>query len=841
MLFRRHASLPIALLLSSALLVPLPVEGRQGQGQLRGGLSSLALGHRSIDASIESRSNAGAREIAVSIDVGAARGPLTRSRLRAAGLTTRGSWSTTIEGYIAPSRLIELARVSGVRSISPIRRPLEASFVGPAPALHGATPWQQLGFRGTGVKVGILDSGFDGFAGLMGLELPASVEARCYAQIGVSSATLADCVTPGVTHGTAVAESIIDMAPGASLYVSNAHSRADFAATISWMTAAGVRIINFSQGVVGEGMGDGTSPYSNSTYSLVDLAVVGGALFVASAGNAGLTSWMGPPTDADANGWVDFAPGVERDSLDLAAGDEIVAAIRWASVGSDYDLSVWQGDTKVAESADHQSETGDPSEVIDFTAPSTGTYRIALWHRAGPGAPTVRLMVLTAADTTLTYHTTAGSLPTPADSRNAGFLAVGAVDYRSPTIIEPYSSQGPTLDGRTKPDLVAVDCAPTTIEPEFCGTSESAPFVSGAAALLVEANPATTPAQLADYLRSHATSIGSPVPNNATGFGLLALGPLSVAVPAALAFLAPAASGAAGSSLLGQPVVGILDASGHLVTSGPGAALAITLSVVTNAGGGALACPTGLTAVAAGGVARFAGCAIGAPGSGYVLRADATGVAGAVGAPFAVAAAGSPPTLTLSVSAAAITIGGAVGLTAQGGLPGGANLAIDAEAGSGSIYTELGANTTDASGLAAWTAKPLVNSDYRVRTTAPGTGLVEVSAPSHVRVNAIATLASSLTSGRTIIRTTKITLTTTIRPIGTLVARGRARFDVMQRTSLGWTRRRTLYANADSAGRARVVMTLPSVGSWWIRSRAEPTGTNGASAWTSGVRYTVKR
>jgi hypothetical protein len=831
----------VALLVSIALAAPRTVAARPSHGQLRGGLSSLALGYGSIDASIESRVHAGAREIAVSVDVGAALDPLTQSRLRAAGLTTRGSWGATIEGFVSPSGLLELARVRGVRSISPIRRPLESSFVSPAPALHGATPWQQLGFRGAGVKVGILDIGFDGFAGLMGSELPAAVQARCYAQLGVASSTLDDCVTAGDTHATAVAESIIDMAPGVSLYVSNAHSRADLAATIRWMTSAGVRIINFSQAILAEGMGDGTSPYSNSIYSLVDLAIAGGALFVAATGNAGLTSWMGPATDADTDGWLDFAPGVNRDSLDLAAGDTIAVGIRWASSTSDYDLSLWQGDAQVAESADRQHETGDPRELIDFTAPSAGTYEIAVRHRAGPVAPALHLTVLTAADTALTYRTTAGSLTEPADSRNPGLLAVGAVNYRSPTSIEPYSSQGPTLDGRTKPDLVAADCAPTTIEPDFCGTSEAAPFVTGAAALIVESNPVATPAQLAAYLRSHATPLGSAVPNNASGYGLLALGPLPVPVPASLSFLAPAASAPAGAPLLGQPVVGILDASGQLVTKGPGAALPITLSVATNAGGGTLACPAGLTAVAVAGVARFGGCAVDTPGSGYVLRADAPGVTGSVGEPFAVAAGGSPPALTLSMSATAITYGDAVDLQAQALLPAGANLAVDAEWGTAGVYREPGASTTDATGLASWTAKPLISSDYRVRSTAPGTGLVEVSAPVHVRVDATSTTASSLASGRTITRTRKLTLTTTIRPIGPLVARGRGRFDVMQRTSAGWTRRRTLYANADSAGRARLTLTLPTAGSWWIRSRAEPTATNGASGWTSGFRYTVRR
>lgn len=837
---RRRASICFAVVIAGAVLLPLPVAAHPHAGQLRGGLAAIAAGKAAPEASIESRSHAGTPEIAVSIDVGEAPDARTRALLREAGLTVRGSWRTTIEGFIAPARLAELARLDGVRSITPIRRPLP-TFVGPAPAIHGATGWQQAGYGGAGVKIGILDVGFEGFAGLMGSELPATVEARCYAQLGIATSNLADCVTPGELHGTSVAESIIDMAPAASLYVSNAESPADMAATIGWMTAAGVRIINFSRAssILLEGMGDGTSAYPDSTYGLVDLAVSGGALFVASAGNQALSSWMGSANDANANGWVDFAPGDEADYLDLDAGQEVAAVLRWGSAASDYDLSIWQGDSKLAESADYQSATGDPAELVIFTAPAPGRYEISISRDSGPVAPTLRLMVYGAAE--LTYHTANGSLPTPADSRNPGVVTVGAVNYQSPTVVEPYSSRGPTADGRTKPDIVAVDCSATITSPMFCGTSQAAPFVTGAAALLVQSNPGATPAQLAQYLKSHATSIGSPVPNNDSGFGLLALGPSPTAAPASLAFLAPAASGVAGAPLLGQPAVGILDASGQLLTTGPGSSLPVTLSVATNPSGGTLTCAAALTAVAVGGVARFSACAIDLAGSGYTLRADAAGLAGAVGAPFAVAAAGSPATLTLTSSAGSVTYGSAINLTGQAALPGGALIAVEAVRIAGGLDVEARAGTTDAAGLASWTFKPIVTSDYRLRTIAPGTGLVDVSAPVRVRVNATAKLTSSIATGRTISRTTRITLTTTIRPIGTLVARGRARFDVFQRTSAGWTRRSTVYANADATGRGRVTIRLPSAGSWWIRSRAEPTATNGASTWATGVRYTVTR
>jgi hypothetical protein len=118
---------------------------------------------------------------------------------------------------------------------------------------------------------------------------------------------------------------------------------------------------------------------------------------------------------------------------------------------------------------------------------------------------------------------------------------------------------------------------------------------------------------------------------------------------------------------------------------------------------------------------------------------------------------------------------------------------------------------------------------------------VAVSAAVAVTVNATAALASSVRSGRTVTRTTRITLTHSGRPAGPDVARGRARFDLFQQVGTAWVRRRTILAWADPAtGRARITITLPSSGRWSIRSRAERTATNGPSPWTRGVRYWVR-
>jgi len=74
----------------------------------------------------------------------------------------------------------------------------------------GADKWQAAGYTGQGLKIGILDQGFDGYRDLLGRELPSRVSVKSFVPgIEVDQA--------GVSHGAAVAEVIHDVAPDAEL------------------------------------------------------------------------------------------------------------------------------------------------------------------------------------------------------------------------------------------------------------------------------------------------------------------------------------------------------------------------------------------------------------------------------------------------------------------------------------------------------------------------------------------------------------------------------------------------------------------------------------------------
>ena len=110
---------------------------------------------------------------------------------------------------------------------------------------------------------------------------------------------------------------------------------------------------------------------------------------------------------------------------------------------------------------------------------------------------------------------------------------MGAAPWYDVHTIEPFSSRGPTPDGRVKPDIVGADCGETALTPlnesgrGFCGTSQAAPHVAGMAALVRQRFPDYSPEQVANYLKDNAELRELPNPGNAWGHGFAQLPPLS--------------------------------------------------------------------------------------------------------------------------------------------------------------------------------------------------------------------------------------------------------------------------------------------------------------------------
>ena len=109
----------------------------------------------------------------------------------------------------------------------------------------------------------------------------------------------------------------------------------------------------------------------------------------------------------------------------------------------------------------------------------------------------------------------------PSDADN--ILTVGAITADEPRHIAPFSSVGPSQDGRVKPDVVAIG-APTFLVNgrgvimEDMGTSFSAPTICGMVACLWEGLPEKTATEIIELIRQNSDNHEHP--DNIYGYGV---------------------------------------------------------------------------------------------------------------------------------------------------------------------------------------------------------------------------------------------------------------------------------------------------------------------------------
>lgn len=412
-----------------------------------------------------------------------------------------------------PASLFE--NISGLEHILRVRLPIpsqqdDQGIQTESIPVIGANVWHTAGITGRGVKVGVLDRGFDAYQTLLGVDLPAQVTARSFIAGQEIDHT-------GSVHGSAVAEIIYDIAPDAELYLAAYDTDVEKRQAIDWLVSQGVRIISHSAGSV-YGPMDGSGPDA----LLVDQLVNDGILWVNSAGNCGYTHYRGTFTDQDGDGYHEFAPGDEM--MEVIPDGRAIFVLNWdewRDTKSDFDLYLMdkQGNV-VASSTDVQgSPRDDPAEGFVYTFSDSSVYYVAFKaNRASRPAVFDFFM----RDGQIEYYTPAHSVTTPGDARRS--LTVGATGWSNDTL-EDYSSRGPTNDGRMKPELVGPSgVSSAAYGSTWDGTSASTPHVAGAAALVLQVFPGLAPDQVAQFLKDRALDLGPGGPDNDYGFGRLALG-----------------------------------------------------------------------------------------------------------------------------------------------------------------------------------------------------------------------------------------------------------------------------------------------------------------------------
>ena len=478
------------------------------------------------------------------------------------GVFVRHAGEDYIEAHVPPGLLGAMSERPGVRRVDTVIPPRPAqsrgNVISQGVGLHGAEAWHDAGYRGDSVRVGIIDSGFEGFSQRQGGELPRSVTARCYfTEARAPSSRLTDCEQApceeiDCNHGTAVAETLVDVAPEVELYIANPITRGDLRDAADWMAQQGVQVINVSLGFIADGPGDGTSPLNVSPLKTIDAAVSSGITWVNAGGNSARNVWYGTFSDPDGDGYHNFAPRdignaffLPYDETSLSRSS-VTAFMRWDDSwgGADCNLDLLlvrympDPDNDILIARDNTIQDGGvgdiPFAVLEVEALSIadeGYYYLVITKENCVDAPAwIQLTAWMVDD--LQYYSPGHHIGNPAESRKPGMLAVGASHYWDTDSIAFYSSRGPTLDGRTKPDITGVACGRSTVYTVFTledaqcwfpGTSQSAPHVAGLAALAQQAFPGYTPIQLTDYLRQHAAERGGAGADNTWGYGLATL------------------------------------------------------------------------------------------------------------------------------------------------------------------------------------------------------------------------------------------------------------------------------------------------------------------------------
>ena len=488
--------------------------------------------------------------------------------LAATGPTTSGALLTTPTGL-------------GGASISYVGAPSAESFaivtgddaMGAETARATLTTHNDVPITGAGVRVGILSVSFNALGG-------ADTDAR-NGFLPYSTASLGSAVTVlrdanSDDEGRAMAELIHQVAPGAQLYFyAPDGSLTGLAAGVNALVAAGCNIIVDDLSFVASPFFQVAGPVDTAIQS----AINAGVSYFTAADNYGNAYYQAAftPTSTILSGIAgtvnaqQFTDGTDLQTITISTDTTI--ALQWDSPypttagGSSVqamDMALYHNGT-LESTAVQEADPGDgfasiPEILLSNVA--AGTYQLAIYQTAGmPSVGTIRYDLFGSGGGT----GPGGYIDDPAAMNGAGDIAGqglvpgvntvasmpagNAPSYTGDGFLEELSDVGPgellfdsngnrlaTPITAGKPNFAGPDgtyMSPdlSTFQP-FYGTSAAAPNAAAVAALMLQADPKLTPAQVTSFLEASAANLDQPASRQGAGL-VQAVGAVNLALAAA--------------------------------------------------------------------------------------------------------------------------------------------------------------------------------------------------------------------------------------------------------------------------------------------------------------------
>ena len=421
---------------------------------------------------------------------------------------------------------------------------------GSAQALLVPQATRSYGVTGAGIKIGILSDSFNVKGGMAGDiangSLPTAVK------------ILKDGPASGADEGRAMAELVHKVAPGAAIdFYSGFYSAADMAAGIAALVRDGCNIIVDDITYLNEPFFQTGDALQNA----VSTAITAGVSYFTSASNAGRNFYQASFSGVQAalpgisgsylaENFGTAAAPVTRQSLTIGRGTTGIIDLQWdqpfAGIGgskgaaNSLGMALYNSNNQIVAYATLNDVNRNPNQIIQFTNTTASTsFSLAIFSNGGTTTPGLFKYIVYGSGTTINDAKAGqGSGTLIGHEQVAAANVVGAASYTTTAafggknLVEGFSSVGPSsllfdaAGHRLAPpgssggvDFVAPDGSATNVFPSFFGTSAAAPNAAAVAALMLQANPTLTPAQISAGLAGSA--IAATGTAGSTGMGLI--------------------------------------------------------------------------------------------------------------------------------------------------------------------------------------------------------------------------------------------------------------------------------------------------------------------------------